>query len=122
MKGGFFTIIAAQIMAPFAYGLSRLAPCKISRPRICAALFMMAAFLSIEILSVEPAMAGIAIAIATGTITAGTDVTGVFGPKNTSLQVYKPRAGDPAAWNRSAPKDPGIATGLGRPPEPKGVG
>jgi hypothetical protein len=88
MKDGCLTTMTT-LEATFAYGLPRFyrfAAQKRSRPRICAALIMMAVFLSIEILYVKPAMAGIAIAIATGKITAGPDVTGVFGSKNTSLE------------------------------------
>jgi RHS repeat-associated protein len=55
------------------------------RSPICAAFLVIVAFLSCEMLSVNPAMAGIATATATGTITLGTDYSGVFGSKNASL-------------------------------------
>jgi hypothetical protein len=51
----------------------------------CARIVLPAVILSIEILSVKSALAGMAIATATGTITAGTDNSGVFGATKASL-------------------------------------
>src|ERR1700730_6009342 len=60
----------------FLVHFSRFSSHKKSRYRTTAALILMVAFL-VSILSVKPAMAGVAIATATGKITYGTDVTGV---------------------------------------------